>query len=115
MKPDFPDEVTITEPGGSTVDPITGNPIAGDPTSRSTVGNLQRQPYFTPEGQFVRNDWVLLLPAGDPITADAEVIGRGKSFHVDDDPARRRDGAHGWAEAFVAVSLKYISDLPGDS
>lgn len=111
MTPDFPDPVTITEPSQAQTDPITGNPINAPGPERELMGNLQRRPYFTPEGVFVRNDWVLLLPAGDPITSKATVKGRGHLFQVDDLPADRRDGSAGWKEAFVAVSLKYISDL----
>lgn len=118
MGPEFPDWAKVVIEVNTVTDPDTGNKF-NEPVHRMYPANLQRTPHFTDDGQFVTNTWILLLPPGVPILPDADfpIYAKRKEqadwtkFEIEDIPAVRRDALNGWSPAYIAVSLKYISDL----
>ncbi|MCA1185709.1 hypothetical protein LCD36_04485 [Saccharopolyspora sp. 6T] len=109
--------VVVVTPGGVVVDPVTGNPRPGPPTSTLAKAYLeQRNLYAQQEYQAnqtsVSSDFIVLLPAGTDITSESEVIDEGGTrFAVVGQPAVRRARIHGGKPRYVAAWLRLVSDM----
>lgn len=117
MRPRFTHSLTISTPGPSTTDPVTGNQIAGPATvesgpgrlSQSPVANVGSQIELMAEQHTVISIWSVLVPAWRTMTSESTVIddATGRKFAIAGDVAGRPDHK----PMFRAAAARLISDM----
>ncbi|GAA2774080.1 hypothetical protein GCM10010470_02390 [Saccharopolyspora taberi] len=114
-------QVMLENPGPPVVDPVTGNERPGPPIATPSRAYLeQRSLYAQQEYQASQStattDFILLVPAGTPLTMDSTVIDEaGARYVVVGHPAERRARLNGGRVRYIAAWLRLVSDLQGVS
>jgi hypothetical protein len=110
--------VTVSNPGPSTTDPDTGNPVDGVASSVTTHAYLSRLPVAQLSGQVellaeqntTISPYTLIVPASVHLTPVSTVVDEdGHRYQVIGDPADRR--GLGRRVLFRAAALRRVSDL----
>lgn len=116
MSPPMTKPVTVSTPGPSTGDPVTGNDTPGPLVSQETLAWLSQNSVVETGAQIELNAvqdttislWTFLCPLGVPLTSKSTVTDvDGRKFVVVGQPAQRPDHRPRWQ----AASLRLISDM----
>lgn len=117
MPPPMPRTVTISTPGPSTVDPVTGNERPGTSTTATVPAWLSQRPVADVGSQIellaTQNTtislWTLLVPVGTVLTSKSSFTDEsGQRYVVVGQPANRPDFP---PHQFRAAAARLISDM----
>jgi hypothetical protein len=112
------ERLTVTTPGASTVDPVSGNERPGAPDVQTGVraGLWQKSTADVGSATELRSTqdtdlstWTVIVPLGTNLTAKSEFVNEatGERFRVSSRVARRPDHR----PQFLAATARLISDM----